>query len=73
MAWNLLIGGAAGQGIETTAAMLENLLKQAGYFVLSVRDLMSRVRGGHNFTLVRFGSEPISSHSYHLDAVLALE
>ena len=70
--YNLLIGGAAGQGIETTAAVLEKLLKKSGYHVFTVRDFMSRVRGGHNFTLIRFGSEIIQSHSYKLDGIIAL-
>jgi 2-oxoglutarate/2-oxoacid ferredoxin oxidoreductase subunit alpha len=72
MPLNLLIGGAAGQGIDTTAAIFEKLLKQAGFFVFTTRDFMSRVRGGHNFTLVRFGSDRIMSHSNHLDALIAL-
>jgi len=70
--YNLLIGGAAGQGIETTAAVLEKLLKKSGYHVFTVRDFMSRVRGGHNFTLIRFGSEIIQSHCYKLDGMIAL-
>lgn len=72
MSLNVLIGGAAGQGIDTTAAIFEKLLKQAGFFVLTSRDFMSRIRGGHNFILVRFGAESISSHSYRLDALVAL-
>ena len=35
--YNLLIGGEAGQGIETTTAILEKLLKQSGYNVSFVR------------------------------------
>ena len=49
--YNILIGGAAGQGIETTAAILEKLTKRSGYSVFTYRDFMSRVRGGHNFTV----------------------
>lgn len=71
--YNLLIGGAAGQGIETTAAILERLLKRSGYFVFTVRDFMSRVRGGHNFSLLRFGIEPIHSHSNRLDGIIAMD
>ena len=71
--YNLLIGGAAGQGIETTAAILERLLKRSGYFVFTVRDFMSRVRGGHNFSLLRFGTEPIHSHSNQLDGIIAMD
>lgn len=70
--YNLLIGGAAGQGIDTTAAILEKLLKRSGYNVLTTRDFMSRVRGGHNFSLIRFGAEPVLSHSDRLDGIIAL-
>ncbi len=70
--YNLLIGGAAGQGIDTTVAMLEKFLKKSGYFVYTIRDFMSRVRGGHNFSIVRFSNEEISSHSNVLDGIIAL-
>lgn len=33
---------------------------------------MSRVRGGHNFSLIRFGAEPVLSHSNRLDGIVAL-
>ncbi len=69
--YNILIGGAAGQGIETAAAILQKFLKNTGYQVLAVRDFMSRVRGGHNFTLLRFGTEPVLSHSSRLDGIVA--
>jgi 2-oxoglutarate ferredoxin oxidoreductase subunit alpha len=71
--YNLLIGGAAGQGIDTTAAILEKLLKRSGYSVFTARDFMSRVRGGHNFSLIRFGIEPVHSHSNRLDGIVALD
>ena len=53
--YNLLVGGAAGQGVDTAVNTLEALLKAAGCGVFTIRDLMSRIRGGHNFSLVRFG------------------
>lgn len=70
--YNLLIGGAAGQGIDTTVAMLEKLLKRSGYSVFTSRDFMSRIRGGHNFTQIRFGAEPVLCHSDSLDGIIAL-
>lgn len=70
--YNLLIGGEAGQGIETTVAMLEKFLKKSGYFVYTTRDFMSRVRGGHNFSIVRFADKAINSHSNVLDGIVAL-
>ncbi len=70
--YNLLVGGAAGQGVDTAVNTLEALLKAAGCGVFTVRDLMSRIRGGHNFSLVRFGEETPRSHSERLDGIIAL-
>ncbi|MGB4659114.1 MAG: 2-oxoacid:acceptor oxidoreductase subunit alpha [Mobilitalea sp.] len=70
--YNILIGGAAGQGVDTTVAILEKLLKRSGYYVYTTRDFMSRVRGGHNFSMLRFGTEVITSHSDKLDGIIAL-
>lgn len=70
--YNILIGGAAGQGIDTTVSILETAFKRSGYFVLTIRDFMSRVRGGHNFMVIRFGKEVITSHSNKLDGIIAL-
>jgi 2-oxoglutarate ferredoxin oxidoreductase subunit alpha len=70
--YNILIGGAAGQGIDTTVAILEKLLKRSGYYIYTTRDFMSRVRGGHNFSMIRFGTEKITSHSDRIDGIIAL-
>ncbi|MBN2878426.1 MAG: 2-oxoacid:acceptor oxidoreductase subunit alpha [Clostridia bacterium] len=70
--YNLLIGGAAGQGIDTMVSILEKLLKKSGYHIFTSRDFMSRVRGGHNFSLLRFGSTASFSHSYKIDGIIAL-
>ncbi len=70
--YNLLIGGAAGQGVDTTAAILERLIKQSGCGVFTMRDLMSRIRGGHNFSRIRFGAPTPHCHSESLDGIIAL-
>lgn len=67
---NLLIGGAAGDGIETMAGLLEKILMRSGYFLFSMRDFMSRVRGGHNFALLRFGADPVHAHRQGLDGLV---
>jgi len=72
MIYNILIGGAAGQGMETLASMLEKLLKRKGFEIFTLQDYMSRVRGGHNFFQIRFGNEEIDSHSNALDGIIAL-
>ncbi len=70
--YNLLIGGAAGQGVDTVTGVLERLIKRAGCGVFTMRDLMSRIRGGHNFSRLRFGQEVPLSHTERLDGIIAL-
>ncbi|SET21399.1 2-oxoacid:acceptor oxidoreductase subunit alpha [Anaerobranca gottschalkii] len=72
MDYNILIGGAAGQGVDTIANILEKGLKRAGYFVFSTKDYMSRIRGGHNFSLVRFSDKPLCSQKDSVDIIIAL-
>jgi 2-oxoglutarate/2-oxoacid ferredoxin oxidoreductase subunit alpha len=72
MDYNVLIGGAAGQGMETMASILEKILHRKGFEVFTIRDYMSRVRGGHNFIQVRFGNEKLTSHRDTLDVIIAL-
>lgn len=73
MQYNILIGGSAGQGIETVSILLEKILKRKGYFVYSTKDYMSRVRGGHNFIQIRWGDEIINSHYPDLDLIVAMD
>ena len=73
MKYNILIGGSAGQGMDTISALFERILKKSGYYVYTTKDYMSRVRGGHNFTQIRFGDEEISSHYSVLDVIIALD
>ncbi|MFO7635689.1 MAG: 2-oxoacid:acceptor oxidoreductase subunit alpha [Clostridia bacterium] len=72
MFFNVLIGGEAGQGMETISTLLEKILKKQGFEIFSTKDYMSRVRGGHNFTQVRFGDERITAHWDELDGIIAL-
>jgi len=71
--FNILVGGAAGQGVDTVAKVLELIMKKQGVEVFSHKDYMSRVRGGHNFHQIRFADRPIYSHSETLDVILALD
>src|SRR5699024_2495830 len=73
MKYNILIGGAAGQGIDTLGILIGKILCRKGYFIHSHKDYMSRIRGGHNFTQIRFGLEPIYSHWPILDVIIALD
>jgi 2-oxoglutarate/2-oxoacid ferredoxin oxidoreductase subunit alpha len=70
---NICIGGAAGDGIETMAGILEKTLQRFGFHVFSMRDFMSRVRGGHNFAQIRFSTEPVAAHVDALDILVAYD
>ncbi len=70
---NICIGGAAGDGIETMAGILEKILQRSGFYVFSMRDFMSRIRGGHNFAQIRFGDTPVSAHRNELDVLIAYD
>lgn len=70
--YNLLYGGAAGDGLETMSTILEKVLKRSGYYVFTTRDFMSRIRGGHNFMQIRFGNQSITSHRDGIDVIVAL-
>lgn len=71
--YNILLGGAAGDGIETMSALFEKILKQSGCHLFTIRDFMSRVRGGHNFTQIRFGNQPLHAHRDVLDGIFAID
>lgn len=72
MDYTILVGGAAGQGIDTVINLLERTIKRHGYYVFTYKNFMSMVRGGHNFMQVRFSDKPISTYSSKLDMIFAL-
>lgn len=72
MNFNLLIGGAAGQGMETLSFTLSKLLQRRGYHLFTLQDYMSRVRGGHNFFQLRFSEDHVKTHRDDLDGIIAL-
>ena len=57
----LKIGGEAGQGIQTIGTLLAEVCQKAGLFIFSVDDYESRIRGGHNFNLLRISDTPVKA------------
>ncbi|WP_026895587.1 2-oxoacid:acceptor oxidoreductase subunit alpha [Clostridiisalibacter paucivorans] len=72
MDFSVLVGGEAGQGMDTFAHLLEKTLTRCGFYVFSHSDYMSRVRGGHNFIQIRFSDRPIYTYNLKVDIVFAL-
>lgn len=72
MDFNIVIAGEAGQGLKTVEALLTKTFSRHGYYLLSTKDYMSRVRGGHNFMKVRISDQKIESPEEEIDLLLAL-
>jgi len=70
---SILIGGAAGTGIKTLENILTTAFKESGYFVISTKEYMSRVRGGSNTTLLRISDRPLIAPCWHVDLFIALD
>jgi len=71
-ALSILIAGAAGQGVQSAAAILGKTLHRLGFFVYTTQDYQSRVRGGHNFMQIRFSDEPLGASVRGNNFLLAL-
>ena len=69
---NIVIAGAAGQGIDSAVALTGKILLKAGFHLFISADYQSRVRGGHNFMRIRFGDQPLAAAISSIDYLLAL-
>ncbi|MBN1367748.1 MAG: 2-oxoacid:acceptor oxidoreductase family protein, partial [Dehalococcoidales bacterium] len=69
---NFMVGGEAGQGVQSVGYLLAKVLARGGYHVFADQDLESRVRGGHNFFRVRAKDSKVSAPADKVDMLLAL-
>ncbi len=67
------ICGEAGQGMQTIGIALAKLFKKAGLNIYSHQDVMSRIRGGNNFTQIRISRIPVFSPRAKVDLIVALD
>ena len=63
MEFNVLIGGEAGQGMFSVELELTELLSRLGYHFFATKNYMSRIRGGHNYHMVRVADRPVHALS----------
>lgn len=56
---NLILGGEAGQGLQTIAQILARMFSNGGLHVLAVSEFMSRIRGGSNSVTLRAAAAPV--------------
>jgi 2-oxoglutarate ferredoxin oxidoreductase subunit alpha len=69
----IVVGGQAGQGIQTIEFIVTMILKRSGYHVFTTKEYMSRIRGGSNSTLIRVGSHRVRANVDRIDLLLALD
>ncbi len=69
----IVLGGQAGQGIQTIEFILSRALKRSGYHVFSTKEYMSRIRGGLNTITLRVADHPVAALTRHIDILLPLD
>jgi 2-oxoglutarate/2-oxoacid ferredoxin oxidoreductase subunit alpha len=69
---SVLIGGKAGDGINSAGLTIAHLFNHLGYRVYMYFDYPSLIKGGHNFAIVRASEHKIGSHRDTVDFLLAL-
>jgi 2-oxoglutarate ferredoxin oxidoreductase subunit alpha len=70
--FNIMVGGEAGQGVQSVGAILAEALARQGLNVFADQDYESRIRGGHNFFRIRVKAEDVLALSPELDLLVAL-
>lgn len=69
---NFLIGGEAGQGVQSMGYIFTMSMAKGGYYVFANQDYESRIRGGHNFFKVRISNSPVRAVSEKVHVIIAL-
>ncbi|KUH34508.1 2-oxoacid:ferredoxin oxidoreductase subunit alpha [Thermococcus celericrescens] len=67
---SIVLGGAAGQGIQTVEGILTYALKRSGYHVYANKEYMSRVRGGINATEIMVSSRRVRAFVRRIDILV---
>ena len=70
---SIVLGGAAGQGVQTIEALLVQVLKREGYHVFATKEYMSRIRGGSNSTEIRVTNTRRDAFVERIDLLFALD
>ncbi len=74
MEFSVLIGGEAGQGMFSVELELTEILSRLRYHFFATKNYMSRIRGGHNFHMIRIAEAPVHALSGEpWDLIIALD
>jgi 2-oxoglutarate ferredoxin oxidoreductase subunit alpha len=70
---SVLIGGEAGQSIQTVGLLMARTCHRAGLYVMAINDFESRIRGGHSFIQLRISDGPVHGPARKLHMMVALD
>ncbi len=70
--FSVLIGGAAGDGIDKASLVIADILNRLGYYIYIYREYPSIIRGGHTFSIIRASREKVFAHTNSIDVLLGL-
>ena len=70
---SLVLGGEAGQGLQTIAQILARMFMTGGLHVLAGSEFMSRIRGGSNSVTLRATSAPVRALTDRIDLCVLLD
>jgi 2-oxoglutarate ferredoxin oxidoreductase subunit alpha len=71
--FNFMVGGEAGQGVQSVGFLLAKVFARGGYHIFADQDYESRVRGGHNFFRVRVSNGKVNAIAEDVDILVALD
>src|SRR5438094_8752685 len=66
------IGGAAGDGVSSTAESFAKISARSGLHTWTYSSYQSVIRGGHVWTQIRGGLDPVLSHGVVPDVLVGL-
>ena len=70
--YSVLIGGKAGDGIDSAGLIIARILSRMGLYTYIYRDYPSVIRGGHTFSIIRASDKKVKAHKDSVDFILAL-
>jgi len=70
---SFMVGGFAGQGVNTVGSAFARLCSRAGLRVFVNLEYPSNIKGEHNYAQVMVSEKPVGSHIRPVDLLLALD
>lgn len=70
---SFMVGGFAGQGVNTVGNVFARICSRAGLHVFVNLEYPSNIKGEHNYAQVMVSEKPVGSHIRSVDLLLALD